>query len=303
MKRMYAVEVKNLSKFYGKEKHVALNKINLKIRPNQIFGFLGSNGAGKTTFLSILSTTLSAEEGEIQIFGMNINKEKLKVRDIINVCSGYGGLWYDLSVWENMVYYGKMRKIPNYREEANKLLALVGLEDSKKNIVADLSTGMKQRLSLIMALLSKPKVLLLDEPTTGLDPKIAKKVRNEVLKIQKQTNMTILLTTHNMYEAEYMCDNIALIKKGDILAVEPVDKLKDFLGNKQIIELKTEKAIPVSTKIKGVTRIEKKRNITILHATEVEKNLADILKIINKYTIQKIVVRDLSLEELYVEFM
>ncbi len=298
----YAVEVEGLSKFYGKENFQALKSINLKIKPNQIFGVLGSNGAGKTTFLSILSTTLSAEQGSVKIFGHDISKEKRKVRALINICSGYGGLWHELTIWENLIYYGKMYKITNYKEKAEDLLKMVDLNEKKKTMVSDLSTGMRQRLSIAVSLLSEPKLLLLDEPTVGLDPKVASKIRKRLLALQRKTQMTILLTTHNMYEAEYLCKNIALLKKGKILAVDPVEQLKKFLGNHQIIEVQTEKPLPALS-VTGVTGIERKKDKTIIHVENTEKNLTGILKKIKKYNIKKIVVREMSLEELYVESM
>ena len=301
---MQAVEIKNLTKSFGngKKKKLAIAGINLNIKSNQIFGLLGSNGAGKTTLLSILATTLSPSEGIAKIYGRDIEKESMKIRRIINVCSGYSGLFNELTSRENLVYYAKMRKIKDVEKKADELLKLVELEKQRDTVGADLSTGMRQRLSLAISLIGNPKLLLLDEPTVGLDPVIAHKIRKSIKKIQKKQKMTIILTTHNMHEAERLCDNIAIMKNGKMLAIKTVQGLREMLGNYQIINIETEKEIK-TLKNKGVISIDKENNSTVIRIKDAKKNLPKIFDEIRKYKIVKMAMRELSLEELYLEFV
>lgn len=301
---MLAIDAQNIGKTFGKgkRKYVAIADLTLKVRPNQMFGLLGSNGAGKTTFLSILATTLNPNKGTIKIYGKDLQKDLFEIRNMMSVCSGYSGLFDELTVLENLYYYARMRKIKNMEKRTKELMNLVGLKEQKDTIASDLSTGMRQRLSIAIALVSKPKLLLLDEPTAGLDPIIAAKIRNNLKKVQKKLKMTIILTTHNMAEAEQLCDNVALMKDGKVLAVETVEKLKEKLGGYQIIEVKTEKPI-TRFRSKGVIAFKKLNGTTIIQIRDVQKNIHSALSKLYRYGINKIVVRELTLEELFLAYV
>jgi ABC-2 type transport system ATP-binding protein len=301
---MLAIDAQNVKKWFGnrKKKHVAIAGLSLAVKQNQIFGLLGSNGAGKTTFLSILATTLLQNEGSVKIYGNDVVKDKLKIREIIGVCSGYSGLFDDLTARENLVYYAKLRKIKEVDARIDELLKLIELEKEKDTVARDLSTGMRQRVSIAVALVGKPKLLLLDEPTVGLDPVIATKVRESIKSIQRKLRMTIILTTHNMYEAEYLCKNIALIKNGNIITVKTVDGLRKMHGGHQIIEIETEKKVN-RFRSPGVIEVVTKNKETTIKIDDVQKNLNTILSKLNKYGIKKISVRQPTLEELYLAFV
>lgn len=296
---MLAIEAKKVSKWFGKKKYKAISNLSLKVEPNQIFGLLGSNGAGKTTLLSIFATTLLPSEGTVKIFGEYVVKDKLAVREMINICSGYSGLFDAMTVEENMIYYARMRKIKNPEKRITKFIRLVDLKKERKIKAEDLSTGMRQRLSLALALLSNPKLLLLDEPTAGLDPKIAARIRASIKKIQEQLKMTIILTTHNMYEAEQLCNNIAILKRGKLITIKTVAGLRKLIGDYQIIEVETRKNIKKLV-CKGIKSMEQKGEKTILRVIEIEKNLIPLLKELNKYDPKKVSVREPTLEEVYI---
>lgn len=301
---MIAIEAKKVTKWFkeGKKKHIAIANLNLEVKPNQIFGLLGANGAGKTTLLSIFATTLLPSEGTVTIFGKDIIKDKLEIRRMISTCSGYSGLFDDLTVLENMIYYAKMRRIPDEKKRIEDALKLVDMIKNQKIVARDLSTGMRQRISLAISLLSRPKLLLLDEPTAGLDPKIASRIRKGIKKFQEKTKMTIILTTHNMYEAEELCDNIALLKKGKLLTVQTVEGLRKTLGGYQIIEVETEKPIK-KIKSKGVKSMTCEDKKAIIRIVDVERNLMPLMAKLKKYKVKKIGVRELTLEELYIAYM
>jgi len=218
--------------FWRKRYTHALNGVSMEIRKGEIFGILGQNGAGKTTLLNILSTQLVPDSGEVRILNNTIDKDRttneMDLKSRMNMCSGNPNFPWSLTVKEVLVFYSMIYglKRSKIKEMVNYCIEKLELKKYENIKYDELSTGTKQRLALAKALLNEPEILLLDEPTIGLDPDMAKKIRNLVREIHKKGNVTILLTTHYMKEAEELCERIAFIKDGRIRAIGTSEELK-----------------------------------------------------------------------------
>lgn len=230
---MNAVTVQNAHKeFKQKDKKIlALSNVSLEIRQGEIFGLLGPNGAGKTTLISAICGLLELDSGEIFVFGKNAKTQRKEVIREINLVTGFAGLLYGLSVEDLLKYYAYLNGVKDKEKEISRVLELTELSEKRKQPAHTLSSGFKQRFYIAKALLTSPKLLLLDEPTVGLDVGMAKKIRQLVSNLKKQ-GMTILLTTHYMLEAEELCDRIALINDGKIIEQGTVAELKKIAGQK-----------------------------------------------------------------------
>jgi ABC-2 type transport system ATP-binding protein len=213
--------------FWG-ERNEVLRGIDLDIEEGRIFGILGPNGAGKTTFLSILSTLLLADRGHIQVLGMDAVKRGSRIRERINISSGNANFLWSLTVRENLTFYAMLYGLGGRerKKRVDEAIGLFELGHYEKTPFDKLSTGMKQRLALAKSMLNGPEILFLDEPTVGLDPQVSAKIRDQIKEMQREKSMTIVLTTHNMAEAEYLCDRIAFLKRGGILTVGTAHDLK-----------------------------------------------------------------------------
>ncbi len=217
----------------------ALRGVSFEVRRGEIFGLLGPNGAGKTTTIKILSTLLLPDAGEAWVNGYDVVREPRRVRESIGV-SLYSdrGFYWKLTGRENLVYFARLYHLdPAYaRERIRYLLELLDLEADADRLVEEYSTGMKSKLNIARALLHDPPVLFLDEPTIGLDPGAARKVREVVLHLKKE-GKTILLTTHNMFEADMLCDRVAIISRGSVIAVGTPGELKAKVSGRRVVEV------------------------------------------------------------------
>lgn len=231
------VKIYRTKKGRKKEEIRALDKLSFTANKGEIFGLLGPNGAGKTTTVKILSTVLMPDSGEAFIDGKSVIREKEEVRKVIGVTfTVEKGFYNKLTGKENLVYFGVLRGISfsDARRRADELLDLVGLSDDKNRLFEEYSLGMKAKLAIARTLMHDPPVLILDEPTIGLDPIAARNVRKLLAELRKE-GKTILLTTHNMREAEELCDRISMIDRGRIVLSGTVDELKRFVGGKVVV--------------------------------------------------------------------
>lgn len=230
---MNAVSIVGAKKTFiqGKKKIYALDGVSLDIKQGEIFGLLGPNGAGKTTLISSICGLLELDEGEVFVFGKNTLKHRKDVIKDMNLVTGFAGLLYGMTVEDLLKYYAYLYTIPDKEKAIANALKLAGLEEKRKQQAFTLSSGYKQRFYIAKALLSSPKLLLMDEPTVGLDVEMAIKIRKLITKLKKQ-GLTILLTTHYMLEAEQLCDRIALINEGKIVASGTVGELKELAGKR-----------------------------------------------------------------------
>jgi len=224
-----SILVENTTKLYGKQK--ALNNVSFEIPSGEIVGFLGPNGAGKSTMMKIITAYISKTEGKISVNGFDVDKDPLEVKRSVGYLPEHNPLYLDLYIKEYLNFHADIHKVTKQRIE--EIIELVGLTPEKNKKISQLSKGYRQRVGLAAALLHDPEVLILDEPTTGLDPNQLADIRNLIKEIGK--SKTVLLSTHIMQEVEAMCDRVIIINKGEIVADK---KLEDLLKNQeQIIEV------------------------------------------------------------------
>jgi len=238
---MDVLKIQNLNKEFGKgnKKVSALNNVSFNIKKGEIFGLLGPNGAGKTTLISIMCGLLEKDSGKVQIVGKDLDTEITEIRKKINLMLGFTGIGMSLTVREFLNYYCMLYDLDNSKKRIAKAMDAVDITDKKDMKTLDLSSGYKQRALLAKALLNEPELLLLDEPTVGLDVEISIKIRSLIKQLQKK-GTSILLTTHNMYEVEELCDRIALISHGKIIAQGSVDDIKSMIKVDKIIEVEVD---------------------------------------------------------------
>lgn len=231
------IEIKDVSKSFKKQR--VLEHINLSIKENEIFGLIGPSGSGKTTLIRLLIGAISADNGSIRI--MDYKVPDLKALNIIGYMPQNDALYNDLSGYDNLMFYGGMYHISNskMKQRAEEVLKLVELEQDAKKKVINYSGGMKKRLSLAVALLHDPKILILDEPTVGIDPLLRMKIWDEFYN-QRKSGKTIIITTHVMDET-VKCDRLALMYNGGILDCDTVATLLGKTKNNSIEELFLEK--------------------------------------------------------------
>lgn len=210
------VEVKNLTKKF--DSFTAVDDINFEIRRGEIIGLLGPNGAGKTTTIRMLLNLVTPTSGSIKVFDLDLETHREKILQRINFSSSYTSMDWRLSAWENMVVFAKLYKVSSPKEKIEMLLKKFEIWDLRSQRVTSLSSGEATRLNICKALINDPEVLYLDEPTASLDPYIADKTRRILKDIQKERNLSILYTSHNMAEIESMCDYIVFLHKGKIIA-------------------------------------------------------------------------------------
>jgi len=260
---VYSIQTINLTKVFKKRKHkgifwfmkkkgkketsgssdevtVALDHVNSEIRSGELFGLLGPNGAGKTTLVKCLSTILIPDEGTAIINGFDIRKQTPFVRASIGlVVGGERTLYWKLTARDNLMYFASLYKMPRggTKERVKELLALMNLSDRADERLEDYSTGMRQKIAIARALLHDPPILLLDEPTLGLDPTVSRQIRNQIRELCKKEGRTILLATHYMEEADELCDRIAIINNGKIAAVDTPERLKAMVKETELVEV------------------------------------------------------------------
>ena len=211
---MQVIQIKDVCKAFDQRQ--VLNNISLSVEEGEIFGLLGPSGAGKTTLIKMLIGLLSATSGNIAILGKELDKKIDESFPSFGMVLDNDGLYDRLNCYDNLELYARIYSISNRKKVINDLLEKVGLIESSKKSVSNLSKGMRQRLSFARAILHSPKIVFLDEPTSGLDPATTLQIHS-MMKTLKESGTTIFLTTHNMNEAQKMCDHLALLNEGNIV--------------------------------------------------------------------------------------
>ena len=236
-----SIQIANLSKKYSSQ--TVLNSINFEIGDAEVVGFLGPNGAGKTTTMKILTGALGYKSGSVKICGMEVNENQLKTSALIGYLPEQNPLYADMYVKEYLLFVADIFKLGKQKENrVNELIDLVGLRSEYKKKIGQLSKGFRQRVGLAQALIPNPKVLILDEPTTGLDPNQLEEIRNLIREIGK--NKTVLFSTHIMQEIKAICSRVIVINKGEIVAdYSDISKISIFDENNFHIEVEFNEAI------------------------------------------------------------
>jgi len=253
---MDAITAKNLCKSFGSV--TAVDNISITIPQGSIFGFLGPNGAGKTTTIRMLIGVLIPDAGSVHILGMDVNKNPLAAKLKMGIIPENGTVYGDLTAQQNIhltaKFYG-MDRISRERE-TEEILARLGLTQRRNDLVRTFSKGMRQRISIACAIVHSPPILILDEPTTGLDVH-SRRLMIETIRYMNRKGSTILLTTHNIEEANELCDTICIINKGRIVATGSPEKLKKTFDTSRYVEIAFEKPVePELFSTFGITRVE-----------------------------------------------
>ncbi len=264
------IEVSNLTKTFGK--FTAVDDISFNVKKGEIFGLLGPNGAGKSTTLRMLSTLSRPTKGTATIGGYDVVKQDNDVRKLIGIVSEKMIIYNRLTAKENLEFFGSLFNIPKdtLSHRIDELLELVQLSKWKDAQVGTFSTGMRQRMNVVRALLNMPQVLFLDEPTLGLDPQTSVEIRDFVKKLNRESGTTVILTTHMMVDADLLCDRIAIVDHGKIIALDTSTNLKKIIsgGDTMIVKLEISNLSPAITEtIKGLACVDSvtQDNSTTLH--------------------------------------
>jgi len=300
VKAMHIIETKNLTKKF--EKMTAVDNLNLQINEGEIFGLLGPNGAGKTTTLLMLVTLKPPTSGTAMINGFDIVKQPDKVRKSIGIVFQDPSSDEILTGYENLKLHGWLYDMPDdLREERIKeVLELVELTDRKNDRVKKYSGGMRRRLELARGLMHHPKILFLDEPTLGLDPQSREHIWKYIENLAKEKNMTIIITTHYMDEADKLCDRLAIIDKGKIVVLDSPKQLKKDLGG-DIIRLKA-KALDIEALknlpyVKNISPCDGEVCLTLENANT---HLQEILKLVGK--VDSVEIRSPTLDDVFLHY-
>ena len=306
---MYAVEVNEVVKKFASL--IALNGVSFSIPEGELFGLLGPNGAGKTTLIRILSTLLRPTAGKASVMGLDVVKSRGDVRKKIGVVPQAMTSDLDLTGFENMNIYARFYNMPGRerRERIDYLLEKMGLRERQKDLVATYSGGMRRRLEIAKGLVHRPSILILDEPTIGLDPQSRHVVWELLTDLRKEDRLTILLTTHYMEEAEFLCERIAIIDYGKIVAIDTLDGLKKVIPTKDIVEV-------AITGIEGERALEEIKSIPTVHSVvlsegrlrvSVENGAQAIPILVDKIETSggkavSILLKQLTLEDVFIHF-
>lgn len=248
-----SIEVKNLFKYYGEQ--AAVRDVSFNVKKGEIVAFIGPNGAGKSTTMKIMTGYIPASSGEVFISGMKVDVDNLKTRQIIGYLPEHNPLYTDMYVREYLEFVGRIYKVKNLKERVSEMIQTVGLEVEQNKKIGALSKGYRQRVGLAQAIIHDPEVLILDEPTTGLDPNQLVEIRDLIKRIGKQK--TVMLSTHIMQEVEAICDRIVIISKGQIVADDKAGNLQKEDAH-QTVYVEFDKKLSKSqlTKIPHVRKIE-----------------------------------------------
>lgn len=300
------MSINNLCKSYNGMK--AVNDLSFDVYKGDILGFLGPNGSGKTTTINMICGLLKADEGDIIINGLSIKNNPKETRGLIGMCPQNVVVWKDLTCIEQIEFMGSMYNISvkESRKRGIELLEAMGLSEKKDKKAKTLSGGMQRRLNIILALIHDPDIIILDEPEAGLDPQSRVLVRDYIKTLTKKK--TVILTTHNMDEAERMVDRVAIVDKGRLLVLNTPDKLKKEAGEGNILEIKTSS---IKAEIKNEIRnilLEQIDNVSfsdeliIITDKNVLNNVDAIINMIssNGILIEDIRLRKKTLEDVFI---
>jgi ABC-2 type transport system ATP-binding protein len=296
MNKKNALKVEKLTKIYFKKSSneiKALNNLNLEVKEGEIFGLLGPNGAGKTTFLNILAGTVIKNSGSVNVWGYDLDKNPRQVRSSIGIVPQEVNLDAFFSPKNLLELQAGLYGIPKKDRITDTILKLVSLEKEANAYARSLSGGMKRRLLIAKAMVHRPPILVLDEPTAGVDVKLRKNLWNNVKVLNKQ-GVTIILTTHLMYEAEEMCNRIAILNKGNLVTLDTTENLLDRIKTKKII-FKVKEINKINPKDLNGIKFSYSSNNEITALYERKKHKID--QIINKVKSAGMEIYDISTDE------
>lgn len=298
---MKVIEIKDLVKKY--DDLIAVDNINLSIEKGEIYGLLGPNGAGKSTLISIISSLLKQTSGTVKVFGIDTRKNRTDIKRKIGIVPQTIAVYKNFTAYENVKFFGELYGLrkDKLNEAIDKALGFVGLEDVRNKKAEEFSGGMLRRLNIACALLHRPEIIIMDEPTVGIDPQSRNHILNAVKKLNSE-GATVIYTTHYMEEVESICTKIAIIDKGKVIVEGTKDELKDMINDKRVLNVKVNDTEKINLqnieKIKGVDRLKIKDNDITIQTVKEVNNLDQIIKSINDSNVK---ILDLGFKEITLE--
>lgn len=295
-----AISIENIKKTLGNRE--VLKGISFTVEKRDIFGYLGPNGAGKTTTIRILLGLLQADSGKLDILGQDINLSETRRK--IGFVLESDGLYDNMTAEENLAFYSRIYGLPKAGERFDKLLGMVDLENRAKDRVSTYSKGMRQRLALARAMVHNPEVLVMDEPTAGVDPSGQIEMRQIMLDVARKENKTIFLSSHNLDEVQRICNRIALIDRGEIKLYGELESLRQKMGRGGVV-IETAQFIPESllAELKSLTHLgfQKKRERSLIFSPQEGTEVSDIINLLTSrgVKIEEAIKKEASLEEMY----
>lgn len=303
-----AIVALNLTKKFGDL--VAVDNVSFNIHQGEIVGILGPNGAGKTTTIRLLTGIFLLENpSKVEIFGKDITKKSHRYKKNFGIVPEVSNAFSDFTVWQNLKFSGSIHGVPKklIEDRAMYLLSLFGLTEKKHSRTRSLSKGLKQRLNFCLALLHEPQILIFDEPMSGLDPFSVKLMRNQILQLKKQ-GKTILITTHDMMEAQNMCDRILIMNKGKIIADESPSDLRERFKPTSAVMFTIHEPLSTSqnkTIIDSFKQVKRKKDSYEISSLDILGDISKLHKISieNKINITNISINKTTLEEVFIHLI
>jgi ABC-2 type transport system ATP-binding protein len=302
------VETKNLTKRYREK--LAVNSLNLTVQEGEVFGFLGPNGAGKTTTILMLLGLTEPTSGHVSVCGFNPTRESLEVKRRVGYLPESPGFYDDISAKENLLYMARLNRIPEdeARRRTAEVLDQVGLPDDARRLVREFSRGMKQRLGIAEVLVKKPKAIILDEPTLGIDPDGAIRILEMIKSLNREHGLTVMLSSHQLQQVQEICNRVGIIVKGKLIVQGQMDELgKSILKGRQwnfLLELSgnTDGLERDLQNIPGVDEIEKRSHGWFLRCTQDVRG--EVVSLVTRKGVRLLQLRseDPTLEEIYLKY-
>ncbi len=272
-----SIIVKNISKLYDKKP--ALNNVSFEVKDGEIVGFIGPNGAGKSTMMKIITCYLPQTSGKVTVCGFDVEEQSFQVREQVGYLPEHNPLYLDMYVKEYLQFVGGLHKVKNINKRVAEMIDMTGLQVEQNKKIGALSKGYRQRVGIAQAIIHNPKVLILDEPTTGLDPNQLEDIRKLIKNLGREK--TVMLSTHIMQEVEAVCDRVIIISQGEIRVNDETTEIKKVASEKSILTVEFESAINESylKALDGVERIKKlsdtKYQITSEASVDLRKAIFD----------------------------
>lgn len=298
MKDEILVEAENLTKKFGDL--VAVDKISFKIFKGESYGFLGPNGAGKTTTMRMIQTVSPLTEGRLTLAGMNVVNHSREIKSMIGIAPQEDNLDPDFTVFQNLIVYSRYFDVPKEKakNKANELLKFLQLEEKRDVVITSLSGGMRRRLILARALMNDPKILILDEPTTGLDPQARHLIWTKIRNLKNQ-GVTVILTTHYMDEAAQLCDRITIMDNGKIIENgKPSELIKKHVGEEVLEVIFSEEAMQCLKKTFPDARIDVVDEKIVVFT---QKPRGILAKVLEETSFKGAAIRDSNLEDVFLK--
>jgi lipooligosaccharide transport system ATP-binding protein len=292
------VRASNLTKHFAD--FVAVDSVDFTVNPGEVFGFLGPNGAGKSSTMKMIGAVSPVTDGSLTVFGLDPDRDGPAIRRRLGVVPQDNLLDTELTVFENLFIYGRYFDLPKtvIRDRIDELLDFAQLEDRRNDLVEPLSGGMKRRLTIARALINQPDLMLLDEPTTGLDPQARHALWDRLYRL-KQQGVTLIITTHYMDEAEQLCDRLVVMDKGKIVAEGSPRDLIEHFATRDVVELRFPVGeTPAQDKLEGLAkRIEALPDRTLFYTDNAERTVRDLNE--RPLAIESTIVRRATLEDVF----